>query len=161
MHTAKELLNYAQHLNILYVEDDERLREETVSLFEPFFKEIDTACDGEEGLKKYNDKQFDIVITDINMPKMNGIEMISNIKEIDPEQKIIAISAHNESDILVQLIKAGVNSFILKPIIQSEVIEALYSISRDSYTQIFNIELVNELNEKNEELEKQLKKKEI
>jgi CheY-like chemotaxis protein len=157
MFSAKDLRHYTKHLSILYVEDDDKLRESTIFLFEPFFKETDSACDGQEGLDLYNKKQYDIVITDINMPKMNGIEMISKIKEINTEQKIVAISAHNESEILTDLIKAGVNSFILKPIILNEVINTLYPISRDSYTQIQNIELVNELNDKNEELEKQLK----
>lgn len=157
MYSAKDLRQYTKHLTILYVEDDKNLRENTIFLFEPFFKEIDAACDGQEGLDLYNNKQYDLVITDINMPRMNGIEMISKIKEINTEQKIVAISAHNESDILIDLIKAGINSFILKPIIQNEVINTLYPICRDAYTQILNIELVNELNGKNEELEKQLK----
>jgi YesN/AraC family two-component response regulator len=157
MYSAKDLRQYTKYLTILYVEDDNQLRENTVFLFEPFFKEIDSACNGEEGLDLYNKKQYDMVITDINMPKMNGIEMISKIKEINTEQKIVAISAHNESDILIDLVKAGINSFILKPIIQNEIINTLYPISRDAYTQIQNIELVNELNEKNKELEKQLK----
>ena len=157
MYNAKDLRQYTKHLTILYVEDDDQLRDNTIFLFQPFFKEIDSASDGEEGLSLYNKKQYDIVITDINMPKMNGIEMISKIKEINTEQKIIAISAHNESDILIDIIKVGVNSFILKPIIQNEVINTLYPISRDAYTQILNIELIDQLNEKNEELEKQLK----
>jgi len=157
MHTAKELKKYTDKLNVLYVEDDDKLREGISSLFNMFFKEVDTACDGIEGLEKYNNKVYDLVITDVNMPRMNGIEMVSRIKEINTEQKIIAISAHNESDILIDLIQAGVTNFLLKPIIQSEVINILYGISRDCYTQLLNTELVNELNEKNEELEAQLK----
>lgn len=157
MYTAKQLIVYTKKLNVLYVEDDDKLREEMSSLFKLFFKEIDTACDGVEGLEKYNNSSFDIVITDINMPHMNGIEMITHIKEINPEQKIVAVSAHNESDILIQLIKAGISSFILKPILQNEVINTLYPVSRDAYTQVLNLELVHELNGKQNELEKKLK----
>lgn len=157
MYTAKELITYTKILNVLYVEDDSKLRDETTFLFEPFFKKIVTACDGVDGLEKYNNELFDIIITDINMPNMNGIDMISSIKEINPEQKIIAISAHNESDILISLIKAGVSSFILKPIIQNEIINTLYPVCRDAHTQSLNLELVNELNEKNSILEEQLK----
>ena len=157
MYSAKDLIKYTEGLNVLYVEDDDTLREETVFLLEPYFKDIITASNGLNGLNIYNNKPFDIVITDINMPKMNGIEMIRKIKEINPEQKIIAISAHNESDILIELIKAGVSSFILKPILQNEVINTLYPISRDAFMQTLNVQLVNELNEKNELLEKQLK----
>jgi len=157
MYTAKELIKHAQHINVLYVEDDLNLREEMRAWFKLFFKEIDTAEDGLEGLKKYNEKAFDIVITDINMPNMNGIEMVTQIKEINPEQKVIAISAHNESEILIQMIQAGVTSFILKPILQNNVIDILYSVCRDAYAQILNLELVDELNEKNEELDEKNK----
>ncbi|QSZ42033.1 response regulator [Sulfurimonas aquatica] len=157
MPNIKDLLKYTSHLSILYVEDDDTLREETVFLFEPFFKSIDTAVDGVDGLKKYNDNYYDLVLTDINMPNMNGIDMINNIKEINPEQKIMAISAHNESEILIELIKAGTNSFILKPIIQNEVINALYPVCRDAYTQVLNLELIDEITDKNSELEKQIK----
>ena len=157
MYTSKDLLKYTSNINILYVEDDDDLRESTLFLFEPYFKHIDTACDGLEGLNQYNNNIYDIVITDINMPNMNGLEMISKIKEINPEQKIIAISAHNEPDILLELIKSGISSFILKPIIHNEVIDILYPVSRDAYTQILNLELVDELNEKNTKLEQQIK----
>ncbi|NOR57635.1 MAG: response regulator [Sulfurimonas sp.] len=157
MHSTKELVKYTKKLTVLYVEDDKQLQEDTLFLLEPFFKEISTASDGAEGLETYNKKFFDLVITDISMPVMNGIEMLSHIKEINSEQKVIAISAHNESDILIDLIKAGVSSFILKPIIQNELIDILYPVCRDAYTQVLNIELAHELNEKNDKLEKQLK----
>lgn len=157
MQSAKELHKYTQSLNVLYVEDDELLRTETAALLEPFFHLIVMADNGETGLEKYNNEKFDIVITDINMPKMNGIEMIRAIKEINPEQKIVAISAHNESGILIQLIKAGVNSFIIKPVILQEMIATLYPVSRDAYMQNLNIELVHELNEERAVLEQQLR----
>ena len=157
MHTAKELVKYTKKLSVLYVEDDEALRKGTLSLFKVFFDDIDTACDGVDGLEKYNDKMYDLIITDINMPRMNGIDMVTKIKEINTEQKVVAISAHNESKILIDLIQAGVTSFLLKPMVQEEVINILYSICRDAYNQILNIELVHELNEKNEELQKKIK----
>ncbi len=157
MYSAKDLTKYTKHLSVLYIEDDDELRENIVILFDLFFKGTDSASNGQEGLDLYNKKQYDIVITDINMPKMNGIEMICKIKEINTEQKIVAISAHNEAHTLQDLIKVGINSFIAKPIIQNDIINSLYQISRDAYTQILNIELVNELNNKNEELQKQLK----
>ena len=75
---------------ILYVEDDTVLLKETSENFENMFLKVDTAIDGEEGFKKYlqffqtNSKHYDIVITDINMPYMDGIKMIQNIKEINP-----------------------------------------------------------------------------
>jgi hypothetical protein len=89
------------------------------------------------------------------MPNMNGIDMCIKIKEINPEQKVAIVSAHDESHILMNLIQAGANGFILKPMHMEDLINSLYSVCRDAYTQIVNIELVNELNEKNVLLEKQ------
>jgi len=158
MHTIKDLHKYSHNLNVLYVEDDESLREETTTLFKMLFKNIDTAEDGEDGLQKFNDNLYDIVISDVNMPNMNGIEMCKRIKEINPEQKISIVSAHDESAILMDLIKAGADGFILKPMHMEELIVSLYPICRDAYTQIVNVELVHELNEKNALLEEQIKK---
>ena len=157
MHTIKDLHKYSQSLHVLYVEDDKNLRDETETLFKMLFKSIDTAEDGLMGLQKYNDNLYDLVISDVNMPHMNGIEMCTSIKEINPEQKIAIVSAHDESDILMNLLKAGADSFILKPMHMDDLIVSLYSVCRDAYTQIVNIELINELNEKNELLEKQNK----
>ncbi|PHR58906.1 MAG: response regulator [Arcobacter sp.] len=158
MHTIKDLHKYSHNLNVLYVEDDKDLREETTILFKMLFKDIDTAEDGEIGLDQYNQKSYDLVISDVNMPNMNGIDMCKKIREVNPEQKISIVSAHDESSILMDLIKAGADGFILKPMHMDDLIIALYPVCRDAYTQIVNIELVNELNEKNEILQEQNKK---
>ncbi len=158
MPTIKDLHKYSNDLNVLYVEDDESLRNETVTLFKMLFKNIDTAEDGAIGLQKYNQNFYDLVISDVNMPNMNGIDMAKNIREINSEQKIIIISAHDESHILIDLIQAGANGFILKPMHMDDLVSALYPVCRDAYTQIINLQLVEELNVKNAQLEEQLKK---
>lgn len=155
MHTLKDLHKFSKELNILYVEDDDNLREETASLLQTLFKDITTAVDGEDGLIKYNNDFFDLVISDVNMPKLNGIELCKHIKEINPEQKTLIVSAHDESDILISLMKTGASGFILKPMSLDNLIMSLYPICRDAQTQKVNIELVNELNEINALLEKQ------
>jgi DNA-binding response OmpR family regulator len=155
MYTIKDLHKYSDRLNVLYVEDDANLRAETATLFKMFFKNLDTAEDGLRGLEAFNNSFYDLVISDVNMPNMNGIEMCKKIKEINPEQKTVIISAHDESNILMDLIRTGANGFILKPMQLDGLIDALYPVCRDAYTQIINIELVDELNAKNVQLEKQ------
>lgn len=155
MYSIKKLHEYSSLLNVLYVEDDNTLREDIFCLLSPLFKSVDLAVDGEDGLDKYNDTVYDLIITDINMPKMNGIEMIKNIREINPEQKIISITAHNEENILISIIKAGVNSFILKPIVKDDLVNTLYPVCRDAHTQNMNIELVEALNDEKELLKQQ------
>lgn len=154
MNTVKDLHKFSKELNVLYVEDDQVLRKETETFFKMLFKSIDTAEDGSDGLQKFNDKAYDLVISDVNMPKMNGIEMSRKIREINPEQKIIIISAHDESHILIDLIQAGANGFILKPMHMDDLIIALCPVCRDAYTQIVNLELIEELNNKNALLKK-------
>ena len=118
----KEFLERGKTLKVLYVEDSEIVRESTCDILDLYFDTFDIAINGEDGFQKY--KQFyeehhsfyDIVITDINMPKMNGIEMIELILKMNQESNIIVMSAHNESDYLLQLINLGISNFVLKPI---------------------------------------------
>ena len=118
----KELISYSKTLKILYVEDNEEARNQTFKLLSNFFKEIDIAKDGKEGLLKYvryhDDEQryYDLVISDINMPNMDGIEMGLQILSLNNQQPILMISAHNESEKLQKLMDIGVNQYIHKPI---------------------------------------------
>lgn len=148
MIALKDIQVFSQQLSILYVEDNDQVREETANIFNLLFAKVSLACDGQEGLEKYNRDKYDIVITDINMPRINGIEMISQIREICSEQKIIAISAHDEPDMLLSMIRKGINSFILKPINFDDMLSAIYPICRDASAQNMNAELFEALNEK-------------
>jgi signal transduction histidine kinase len=120
--TLKELLKQGHELTILYVEDNDLVRESTLELLQVFFDHIDVATDGMEGLEHYRSfkeksgKNYDIVLTDINMPRMNGIEMIEKIKAMEERQNFVVLSAHNESEYLLRLIDLEVTNFILKPI---------------------------------------------
>lgn len=157
MITFKDLQKFSFRLNVLYVEDNDALREETKKIFEPFFACVDLAQNGEEGLAKYNHAHYDIIITDINMPVMNGIDMIEYIREINPEQKIIAISAHDEAAILMKLMRKGISSFILKPINLNEILAVLYPVCRDADAQKINIELFEMLQEERKKLKNMVK----
>ncbi len=122
MNDLKIVLHYTKQLKILYVEDDKSIRESMASILFRYFKSIDIAENGKDGLKKYQDfyhsngNYHDIVITDINMPKMNGVEMSKEIIKQYNDQIIIVISAHNESNYLLDLINSGISYFLTKPI---------------------------------------------
>lgn len=117
-----DLYNYTKDLNILYVEDEQDLRNETETILESLFKSVVSTQDGQEGLElytKYTTQEgksyFDIILTDINMPRVDGVELIKKVYEINNEQAIIVISAHNESQRLINLINLGITNFIPKP----------------------------------------------
>jgi EAL domain-containing protein (putative c-di-GMP-specific phosphodiesterase class I)/response regulator of citrate/malate metabolism len=113
----KEIIKKAAKLKVLYVEDEEDLQKETKGLFDDIFLQVDCAKDGKEALDIYlqNSTDYDLIITDLNMPKMNGIELIKEIKKINETQVIIVISAHNESEYFLQSIHSGINGYVLKP----------------------------------------------
>ena len=112
----KNLAEQTKDMSILYVEDDDAVREQTKIIFEMLFKNVVTAFDGKDALQKYKKSDYDIVFTDISMPRMDGIELSGFIKEEDSMQKIVIISAHNTTDHLLKAIELGVDGFLLKPI---------------------------------------------
>jgi diguanylate cyclase (GGDEF)-like protein len=103
---------------ILYVEDESALREDVSENILPFVKDVVTASNGAEGLELYvnNRSKFDLVITDILMPKMNGIDMIDEIRKIDAEVPVIYTTAFNDSEYMKKTIEQSVVSYIIKPI---------------------------------------------
>ncbi|WP_294876936.1 MULTISPECIES: response regulator transcription factor [unclassified Sulfurospirillum] len=117
-HTVYSL---TQDMALLYIEDDPSFLEESSEVFGELFYTVHTATHGEEGLEKYlsffrnTSKHYDIVVTDINMPKMDGIALIKKIYEIHPNQIIIVVSAHNEPQYLLELVNLGIEQFLLKP----------------------------------------------
>ena len=115
--------NILQQLNVLYVEDEEDLLEITVDSLRFLVKNIEGANNGQQGLdifKKYykdeNLPNFDIVITDINMPIMDGLEMLYAIKEIDKNISMVVTTAHTDANFLKQSIDLGVSGYVMKPI---------------------------------------------
>ena len=112
----KELIEFSKTLKILYVEDNEEAREQTLKLLVNFFNDIVVAIDGADGLEKFNNEKFDLILTDINMPKLNGIEMLKQIRDKDEEIPCIIISAHNEDNYFMETIRLSVDGYILKPI---------------------------------------------
>ncbi len=101
---------------ILYVEDEEGIRENVKRPLGYFSSELYIACDGQEGLALYKEHLPDIVVTDIKMPNMSGIEMSQAIKAINPKQYIIITTAHNEADFFMNAIEMHIDAYILKPI---------------------------------------------
>lgn len=133
----KEILNqltfYAEGMSVLYVEDEELIRENTAMLFSSIFPVVKTAKNGKEGLALYQDHPYDLVITDILMPEMSGVLMIQKIKEITPSQNIIVTSACEESSYLLELINCGIAQFILKPMKTESMIQILFTVAQNIY----------------------------
>lgn len=114
--------DFLKTLTALYVEDDETIQVSLGNILKKVFKDVIICNDGEHGLSNYKrytqdlDVEFDVIISDINMPKMNGLEMIKEIKKINPDIPALLTTAHGEADYLLEAIKIGVSGYTLKPI---------------------------------------------
>jgi len=128
---SDELEELARNLNLLFVEDDPLVRESSAEIFENYFQKVTTASDGEEGLEYFKNFSYDLVVTDIVMPHMNGIEMCRNIKELNKNQKIIVMSAHDERQYLIDLIRISVSDFLQKPLGMQEMIDVFHRVCRE------------------------------
>ncbi|MFH0709782.1 MAG: HD domain-containing phosphohydrolase [Pseudomonadota bacterium] len=124
----KELKAISSNITLLYVEDDEALRKSFTEYLKLIFSSVDTAADGQEGLDLFTHNSYDIVITDIQMPRINGIEMIKAIKEISPDQEIIITTAFSEVPYLLEAISLGASSYLIKPIDFDLINQTLYKI---------------------------------
>ncbi len=107
------LLHSLAQSTLLYIEDDAATREELAFFLGGLVSELFLATNGEEGYELFCSKRPDIIITDIQMPILNGIEMIQKIRQIDSETPILITSAYNETDYLLNAINIGVDRYIL------------------------------------------------
>lgn len=153
----KTVLQYTEDLTVLYVEDDLYIQEQSEKFFNKLFKSIAIASDGIEALSIYEKENFDIVITDIVMPNMNGLELSQKIKEINIHQPIIVVSAHNEPEYLIEFINLNIRQFIQKPIIFENILSTLYFESKN----IFNNKMIEQYRANLEQINKESKEKNI
>lgn len=147
----EDLKNFIKTLNVLYVEDEDSAREITTKMLKRFFNSVDACENGLEGYltfeKKYSkEEKYDLIISDINMPKLDGIDMTQKIREIDSEVPIIFITARHESDTLIKAIQLQVLNYIIKPIDMEAMSKVIYSSCEKIY-------LKNSLIKKQKELE--------
>jgi signal transduction histidine kinase/HPt (histidine-containing phosphotransfer) domain-containing protein len=131
---VKQLLAKSKATRALYVEDDNSLRTTTAELLKEFFLEVDEAVDGRDGLEKYqafkeqNSKPYDVVITDINMPNLNGLDMIDEIRKLEADQVCVTVTAYSDLEFLQKSIEIGVDAYIIKPINYKQFIKILHGV---------------------------------
>ena len=112
-------------LSVLYVEDDDAIRLRYAKFLGNFFNNITLAKDGQEGLALAKKSNYELIISDIVMPGMSGLEMIERIKEQNPGQVAIFISAYNDAAMLERAITIGVDGYLFKPLNKDKSIELL------------------------------------
>jgi len=116
---------YLKSLTLLYVEDDEEIRWQFNHFLTRYTGTLITANNGMEGIEAYCKHRPDIILTDINMPVMDGLAMSRAIRELDTSVPIIVLSAFDQRDYLMEAINIGIDKYVVKPVISSKLSDAL------------------------------------
>ena len=118
-----------KNLRVLYVEDEVQLRDTTSKSLNIIIPNIVVASNGKEGLEKFNAGEFDLIITDLEMPIMSGIDMIKKIQVIDENIPIIVTTAYdNKNSAIEELAEMGLNNYHMKPINMMELMNTINDI---------------------------------
>ncbi len=161
MEELKTIIEYAKDITVLYVEDDEDARKELSGLLKIFFINILVAGNGKEGLELFKNNNIDLVISDINMPVMDGLEMMRQLRLEYKDFKSIFITAHSGKNILLDSISLNIDGYILKPIEQTQLISILSKIINiihaEKLKKDFDHHLQIELKKQKETIERQSK----
>lgn len=118
-------LSFLQTLAVLYVEDEEEVRQAMARFLSRRFAKVDVATNGQEGIELFGKDHYDVVITDIKMPVMDGLTMAGLIKDLSCEVPVIVVTAYNESDFLLRAIDIGIDHYVKKPVDPYDLIQAV------------------------------------
>lgn len=127
-HSLSSLRDMCRTKRVLYVEDDFDVRTQTRKMLELYFKEIVEFDNGLDALACFGHEPFDLIFTDINMPKMDGLCMIGEIRKLNPTIPIIIFSAYDNTEYFLKTIQQGVSGYILKPFSFKDILETLEKI---------------------------------
>ena len=151
MQDTQKLSELTKSFKVLLVEDNQDAQKAIADLMSNFFDDITLANDGADGLKKYHEGNFDLVVTDINMPNLSGLEMIKSIREENLQIAIIILTAHKDADYLLESIKYTVDGYIIKPINVKELhntinktVDVLHSFRKNLEYELHLEQLVEE-----------------
>ncbi|BCD62945.1 hypothetical protein NitYY0826_C1833 [Nitratiruptor sp. YY08-26] len=123
-----DCVSILKNLDVLYIEDENQIRQMMKEVLQEDFHSFDTAADGKEGLGKFQQKHFDCVVTDIEMEGMDGLTLAQKIKEIDEDVVVILLTAYSEKERLFKAIDIGVNKYLVKPFTPEKLLQAICDI---------------------------------
>jgi len=129
MNTDTQDRDYLKGLTLLYVEDDEDTRKQFGLFLSQLVGTLITADDGAEGLTAYSEHKPDIIITDIKMPNMTGLNLLTIIRSVDESVGVIVLSAYTDTEYLMKSIDVSVDAYVTKPVLPAKLHEALFKCS--------------------------------
>ena len=114
-----------RELTLLYVEDDEELREQFMRILKPKFKKIYEASNGLEALEKYEQYSPNMMLVDINLPKIDGLEVIEKVRKYDKTTPIVILSAYSDQEKLLRAMPLGLSKYLIKPVPHKKLLTVL------------------------------------
>ena len=130
MNFSTEVRAYLKSLTVLFVEDEADVREQSRQFLSRLVGVLITAENGSEGLAAYREQKPDIIVTDIQMPVMDGLAMLQEIRSVDTWVPVIMLTAFEATDYLKRSINLGVSGYVIKPIEIAKFIESLLKCAR-------------------------------
>ncbi len=121
----KNITEVTNKFKVLFIEDDKTVQDITYRVLSSFFQTIDVADDAIEALEKFKDKNYNLIITDLAMPKMNGAVMIEKMRAVRDDFYVIVLSAANDPQSAIDSIKAGIDGYLYKPFMFDKFLELL------------------------------------
>ena len=118
-------LEKLKSLKLLYAEDEEGIRKPMANTLAYYLKEVLEARDGEEALDIYYQQRPDIILTDLRMPRKDGLDMVKEIRKNDKKTPILMITAHTDKEYLLSAIELKIEKYLIKPIALNELLSGL------------------------------------
>jgi DNA-binding response OmpR family regulator len=124
------MYDFLKDKTALYIEDELDVLKNISELLSHFFDEFYTASNGEQGYQKFLDHKVDVLLVDIELPKMNGIELIRKVRQTHKDLPIIVISAYTRTDYLLDSIELKLDQYIVKPLTSKRIHEFLEKLDK-------------------------------
>ena len=125
------MYDYLKNKNVLYIEDELDVLRNISTLLRNFFKKIYVAADGESALATFKEKEIDILLVDIELPRMNGIELIKTIRKTHKDIPVVIISAYTKTDYLLESVELNLDKYIVKPLTSQKIHDLLERLNQD------------------------------
>jgi len=127
-------MSNTSELTLLYIEDDNDLREQFMRVLKPKFQEIYEASNGLEALALYAQYSPDMMLVDINLPKIDGLEVIEKVRKYDKTTPIVILSAYSDQDKLLRAIRLGLSEYLIKPVAHKKLLSLLDTMASQNKT---------------------------
>jgi len=122
----EDFIEFSKTVKVLYVDNDNDHRDDYYGIFKVFFHDIDVVSNGKEGLEYFKKNKYDLIITAIDMPQMDGLELVKNIREVSRHITVLILSSKQKY--FTEFIRLGVDGYILKPIEVEQFVNIIHKV---------------------------------